>query len=56
MMRSAQCPADGVVFFPELTDPEDAAALLAAYTTDGVHFTDAGAQLAADAIPLAWFR
>ena len=55
-MRSAQCPADGVVFFPELTDPEDAAALLAAYTTDGVHFTDAGAQLAADAIPLAWFR
>ena len=55
-MRSEACPADGVVFFPDLTDPTDPAALNPAYTTEGVHFTDAGAQLAADAIPLEWFR
>lgn len=55
-MRSEACPADGVVFFPDLTDPTDPAALNPAYTTDGVHFTDAGAQLAADGIPLEWFR
>ena len=55
-MRSSDCPADGVVFFPGLADPDDPAALLPDYTTDGVHFTDAGAQLAADAVPLEWFR
>ena len=55
-MRSEACPADGSVFFPALADPADDTALLSAYTTDGVHFTDAGAQLAADAIPLDWFR
>lgn len=55
-MRSEACPADGVVFFPEVADPADPTALAADYTTDGVHFTDAGAQLIADAIPLEWFR
>ena len=55
-MRSEACPADGVVFFPALADPADPDALLGAYTTDGVHFTDAGAQLVADTIPSEWFR
>lgn len=55
-MRSDACPADGVVFFPEVADPADATALAAGYTTDGIHFTDAGAQLVANAIPLEWFR
>ncbi len=55
-MGSAACPADGVVFFPEVADPADPAALLPAYTTDGIHFTDAGAQTVANAIPLEWFR
>lgn len=55
-MGSAACPADGVVFFPEVADPADSAALLPAYTTDGIHFTDAGAQTVANAIPLEWFR
>ncbi|MBQ3263455.1 MAG: hypothetical protein IJH52_09795 [Oscillospiraceae bacterium] len=54
-MRSDACPADGVVSFPELADPADPAALQAAYTTDGIHFTDAGAQRIANAIPLEWF-
>ena len=54
--RSDACPADGVVLFPSLSDPGDPAALAPAYTTDGVHFTDAGAQLVADTIPLEWFR
>ena len=55
-LRSDACPADGVVLFPSLSDPSDPAALAPAYTTDGVHFTDAGAQLVADTIPLEWFR
>ena len=55
-LRSDACPADGVVLFPSLSDPGDPAALAPAYTTDGVHFTDAGAQLVADTIPLEWFR
>lgn len=54
-MRSDACPADGVVSFPELADPADPAALQAAYTTDGIHITDAGAQRIANAIPLEWF-
>ena len=55
-MASDACPADGVVFFPEVADPADPAALMPGYTTDGIHFTDAGAQVVADAIPLEWFR
>ena len=54
-IRSPECPADGVVFFPGLADPDDPAALLPAFTTDGVHFTESGAQAAADLIPLEWF-
>lgn len=55
-MRSDDCPADGVVFFPAVADPADPDALNPVYTTDGVHFTEAGAQMLADAIPLEWFR
>lgn len=55
-MRSDDCPADGVVFLPEVANPSDPAALNADDTTDGIHFTDAGAQKVADAIPLSWFR
>lgn len=54
-IQSDSCPADGFVLFSELADPDDPTALAADYTTDGIHFTDAGAQLAADLIPLDWF-
>ena len=55
-MRSDACPADGVVFFPEAANPEDPTALAPDYTTDGIHFTDAGARHIAEAIPLTWFQ
>lgn len=49
--QSADCPADGYIPLDGLADPKDPDALLAAYTTDGVHHTPAGQQALAALIP-----
>ena len=54
--QSADCPADGYIPLDALADPDDPDALIAAYTTDGVHHTPAGQRALAALIPEDIFR
>ena len=54
--QSADCPADGYIPLDALADPDDPDALIAAYTTDGVHHTPAGQRALAALIPEEIFR
>ena len=55
-IRSEENPADGVIDLDFLCMDETATELQPAYTTDGAHFTAAGQQAVADAIPLSYFQ
>ena len=55
-IRSEANPADGVIDLNFLCTDETATELQPAYTTDGAHFTAAGQQAVADAIPLSYFQ
>ena len=54
--QSADCPADGYIPLDALADPDDPDALIASYTTDGVHHTPAGQRALAALIPEDIFR
>lgn len=54
--QSADCPADGYIPLGALADPDDPDALIASYTTDGVHHTPAGQRALAALIPEDIFR
>ena len=54
--QSADCPADGYIPLDALADPDDPDALIAAYTTDGVHHTPVGQRALAALIPEDIFR
>lgn len=54
--QSADCPADGYIPLDALAGPDDPDALIAAYTTDGVHHTPAGQRALAALIPEDIFR
>ena len=49
------CPADGYIAFPGLTDPTDEYAMRPEYTTDGAHFTLAGQKALVEEFPLDIF-
>lgn len=55
-IRSDENPADGYIDLDCLCTDETASELQAIYTTDGVHFTEAGQQAVVDAIPLELFE
>lgn len=54
-IRSDDCPADGVIDLDFLCSDEEKTELRADYTTDGVHFTEAGQRAVTDAVPMEIF-
>lgn len=54
-IRSADCPADGVIDLDFMCNDEEKTQLRSGFTTDGVHFTPAGQQAVTDAVPLEIF-
>ena len=55
-IKQLHCPADGYIPLDALADPDDPDALIASYTTDGVHHTPAGQRALAALIPEDIFR
>lgn len=47
-IRSKDCPADGYIVTDRLNDPDNSNAILPAYTTDGIHYTDEGTHVLTD--------
>ena len=54
-LASSDCKADAYIALPLLADPTDAYSILPAYTTDGIHYTEAGAMVLAQSIPVQLF-
>ncbi len=52
---SDDCRADGYIPMSELADPADPTALAPGYSPDGIHFTELGQQVFANAFPIEIF-
>ena len=54
-LAGSDCKADAYIALPLLADPTDPYSILPAYTTDGIHYTEAGAMVLAQSIPVQLF-